>query len=151
MGRSKTPRNWNAKKTFAYGIQFDSRSEADYYMKLLADPAVGKVDVQPVFEIIPAYSVICRRCEGSGRQISTKTKREINCSLCSGKGSKTKAGAKYTADFKVYWKNGRTEIVDVKGGPASRDFSLRRKLLEQAIGQEVTIMEYTKAGWRRKR
>jgi hypothetical protein len=62
-----------------------------------------------------------------------------------------KAGAKYTADFKVYWKDGRTEIVDMKGGPASRDFSLRRKLIEQAIGEEVTVIEYKKAGWRRKR
>ncbi|OES45254.1 DUF1064 domain-containing protein [Domibacillus iocasae] len=144
-------RNWNAKKTFAFGKVFDSKAEAEYYKLLIADPNIENVEVQPVFDIIPAYSVICRRCEGSGRQISIKTKREINCSLCSGKGSKTKAGAKYTADFKVYWKGGRTEIIDVKGGPASRDFSLRRKLLEQAIGQEVTIMEYTKAGWRRKR
>lgn len=149
MKRSKTPRNWNAKKTFACGIQFDSRSETDYYMKLLAHPSVEKVEVQPVFDIIPVYSVICRRCEGAGRQQSKKTKR--NCKLCSGKGSKTKAGAKYTADFKVYWKDGRTEIVDVKGGPASRDFSLRRKLLEQAIEKEVTVMEYKNGTWRRKR
>ncbi|OES46021.1 hypothetical protein BA724_16785 [Domibacillus iocasae] len=77
MKRSKTPRNWNAKKTFAYGIQFDSRSEADYYIKLLADPAVEKVEVQPVFDIIPAYSVICRRCEEAGRQQNEKTKRLI--------------------------------------------------------------------------
>ncbi|MGG3452263.1 DUF1064 domain-containing protein [Domibacillus aminovorans] len=64
---------------------------------------------------------------------------------------KTKPGAKYTADFKVYYKGGRTETVDVKGGPASRDFSLRRKLLEKAIGQEVTVMEYNYGEWRRKR
>ncbi|WP_231373254.1 DUF1064 domain-containing protein [Bacillus sp. 37MA] len=75
----------------------------------------------------------------------------MNCTLCSGKGEKTKAGAKYTADFKVYYKDGRTEIVDVKGGPTSRDFPLRRKLLEKAIGQEVTVMEYSRGEWRRKR
>ncbi|MGG3452242.1 hypothetical protein [Domibacillus aminovorans] len=28
----------------------------------------------------------------------------------------------------MYWKDGCTEIYDIKGGPASRDFSLRRKL-----------------------
>ncbi|WP_281181986.1 hypothetical protein [Domibacillus iocasae] len=50
----------------------------------------------------------------------------------------------------MYWKDGRTEIIDVKGGPASRDFSLRRKLLEQAIEKEVTVMEYKNGTWRRR-
>ncbi|MGG3452144.1 hypothetical protein [Domibacillus aminovorans] len=36
----------------------------------------------------------------------------------------------------MYYKEGQTEIVDVKGGPASRDFSLRRKLLEKAVRGE---------------
>ncbi|MGG3450492.1 hypothetical protein ABER98_11505 [Domibacillus aminovorans] len=51
----------------------------------------------------------------------------------------------------MYWKDGRTEIYDIKGGPASRDFSLRRKLLEKVIGREVTVMEYSRDEWRRKR
>jgi hypothetical protein len=144
-------RNWNAKKTFVYGILFDSKAEADYYMLLLADPAVEKVEVQPVFDVIPSYTVTCHRCNGSGKRTSPKTGRAINCALCSGKGSKTKAGAKYTADFLVTYKDGQTEVFDVKGGPASRDFSLRRKLLEQAIGQEVTVMEYKNGKWNRKR
>ncbi|OKL37016.1 DUF1064 domain-containing protein [Domibacillus mangrovi] len=144
-------RNWNAKKTFVDGILFDSKAEADYYMLLLADPDIEKVEVQPVFEVIPSYQVTCYRCIGSGKQESLKTWKPINCTRCSGKGEKTKAGAKYTADFKVCYKDGRTEIVDVKGGPASRDFSLRRKLLEQAIGQEVTVMEYKSGLWKRKR
>ncbi|OAH59268.1 MULTISPECIES: DUF1064 domain-containing protein [Bacillaceae] len=144
-------RNWNAKKTFVYGILFDSKAEADFYMRLLADPDVEKVEVQPMFEIIPIYRVICRRCNGSGRLPSSKKGRAINCTLCSGKGEKMKIGAKYKADFKVYYKDGRTEIVDVKGGPASRDFSLRRKLLEKTIGQEVTVIEYNKGKWNRKR
>ncbi|OAH53872.1 hypothetical protein AWH48_11420 [Domibacillus aminovorans] len=144
-------RNWNAKKTFVYGILFDSKAEADYYKLLLADPDVEKVEVQPVFEIIPTYPVTCYRCNGSGKRTSPKTGKPINCTLCSGKGEKTKAGAKYTADFKVYYKDGWTEIVDVKGGPASRDFSLRRKLLEKAIGQEVTVIEYKHGEWKKKR
>ncbi|MGG3450220.1 DUF1064 domain-containing protein [Domibacillus aminovorans] len=144
-------RNWNAKKTYVYGILFDSKAEADYYMRLLADPSVEKVEVQPVFEVIPSYPVTCYRCNGSGKRTSPKTERPINCNRCSGKGLKTKPGAKYTADFKVYYKNGQTEIVDVKGGPASRDFPLRRKLLEKAIGQEVAVMEYSHSKWRRKR
>lgn len=61
-----------------------------------------------------------------------------------------KAGAKYTADFKIYYKEGRTEIIDVKCGPASRDFSLRRNLLEKAIGQEETVMEDSRGEWERK-
>lgn len=144
-------RNWNAKKTFVYGILFDSKAEADYYMLLLTDPDVEKVEVQPVFDVILSYTVTCYRCNGSGKRTSLKTGRAINCTLCSGKGKKTKAGAKYTADFKVYYKDGRREIIDVKGGPASRDFSLRRKLLEKAISQEVIVMEYNKGRWIRKR
>ncbi|OKL36977.1 DUF1064 domain-containing protein [Domibacillus mangrovi] len=144
-------RNWNAKKTFVNGILFDSKFEADYYMRLLADPDVEKVEVQPVFDVIPAYTVMYYRCNGSGKQPSLKTEKLINYTLCSGKGEKTKTGAKYTAEFKVYYKDGRTEIVDVKGGPAPRDFTLRRKLLEKAIGQEGTVIEYNKDKWNRKR
>jgi hypothetical protein len=34
--------------------------------------------------------------------------------------------------------------VKFEGGPALRDFSLRRKFLEQAIGKEVIVMEFKK-------
>ncbi|MET1029654.1 hypothetical protein [Domibacillus tundrae] len=39
-------------------------------------------------------------------------------------------------------------IVESGGGTTSWDFSIRRKLLEQAIGQGVTVIEY-KQGERR--
>ncbi|OAH59217.1 hypothetical protein AWH48_15850 [Domibacillus aminovorans] len=64
--------NWNAKKTFVYGILFDSKAEADYYKLLLADPAVEKVEVQPVFDVISSSRVTCYRCNGSGRRTSLK-------------------------------------------------------------------------------
>jgi len=144
-------RKWRAKKTVWNGRVYDSKAEADYHKLLSIDPAVQSVQVQPEFEVIPAYIVTCYRCEGTGRSISPKTGRAIQCSLCSGKGSKTKAGAKYTADFLVTYKNGWTEVVDIKGGPASRDFSLRRKLLEQQLGKEVVVMECNNGAWKRKR
>jgi hypothetical protein len=77
MKRAKGQRNWVAKKTFAFGKVFDSKAEARYYKLLLADPNVQKVETQPVFEIIADYQVICRCCEGSGRQKSDKTARLI--------------------------------------------------------------------------
>ncbi|WP_281247249.1 DUF1064 domain-containing protein [Domibacillus mangrovi] len=55
---------------------------------------------------------------------------------------------KYIADFKVYYKDSLLEIVDVKGRPISQDFSMQRKLLEKAIGQEVAVMEYSHGEWR---
>ncbi|MFL0365349.1 DUF1064 domain-containing protein [Pseudobacillus sp. 179-B 2D1 NHS] len=144
-------RKWIARKTRWNGNVYDSKAEADYHKLLTANPAVQSVQIQPEFEVIPAYTVICYRCEGTGLGISEKTGRVVQCSRCSGKGSKTKAGAKYTADFLVTYKNGWTEVVDIKGGPASRDFSLRRKLLEQQLGKEVVVMEYTNGAWKRKR
>ncbi|WP_203363059.1 DUF1064 domain-containing protein [Bacillus sp. REN10] len=144
-------RRWVAKKTRWNGRIYDSKAEAEYHKLLLADPDVQKIEVQPEFEIIPSYQVTCYRCEGTGKEKSLKTGRPVQCSLCSGKGLKRKAGAKYTADFLVTYKNGWKEVVDIKGGPASRDFSLRRKLLEQEIGAEVVVMELKNGIWRRKR
>ncbi|MGG3452243.1 DUF1064 domain-containing protein [Domibacillus aminovorans] len=69
--------NWNAKKTFVYGILFDSKAEVNYYLLLLADPDVEKVEVQPVFEIIPTYAVTCYGCNGSGKRTSPRTGRPI--------------------------------------------------------------------------
>ncbi|WP_281247250.1 DUF1064 domain-containing protein [Domibacillus mangrovi] len=66
-------RNWNVKKIYVYGVLYDSKSEAGYYMRLLADQTVEKVEVQPVFEVIPSYPVKCYRCNGSGKQTSPKT------------------------------------------------------------------------------
>ncbi|OAH57758.1 hypothetical protein AWH48_01695 [Domibacillus aminovorans] len=57
---------------------FNSKAEADYYLILLADTDIEKVEVQPVFEVIPSYPVTCYRCNGLGKgQAQKRENRSI--------------------------------------------------------------------------
>lgn len=147
MPKQAKQRKFNATKVTIDGIEFDSTTEAAYYQKLKRDPAVKEVKVQPVYQIIPSYTVVCKRCGGSGKLPSPRTGNPINCSLCNGRQKREKAGAIYTADFKVMYIDGFEEIIDVKGGPVTRDFPLRRKLLEKAIGQELVVVRLKDKEW----
>lgn len=143
----RQPRQFHKKQTEIDGITFDSLTEAAYYDKLKRDPAVKEIIPQPQFRIIENYKVTCKRCGGSGRQTSKRTGNLINCSLCRGRGKREKSGAVYTADFKVTYIDGFVEYIDVKGGPVTRDFPLRRKLFEQAIGQELIVVRLKNKEW----
>lgn len=143
----KQQRQFISTKIAIDGIEFDSKTEAAYYQKLKRDPTVKDIKVQPFYQIIPTYSVVCKRCGGTGKLPSKKTGNPINCSLCNGKREREKAGAIYTADFKVTYIDGYEEIIDVKGGPVTRDFPLRRKLLEKAIGQELIVVRLKDKEW----
>lgn len=61
------------------------------------------------------------------------------CHFCM-KGKREKSGAKYTAEFRVTYFNGFVEVIDSKGGPVGRDFTLRQKLFELKAGMEVIVM-----------
>jgi len=143
----RQPRQFRSKKVTVDGVEFDSATEAAYYKKLKRDPAVKDIEVQPQFQIIDRYTVACKRCSGTGRQFSSKTGNPVKCSLCRGKGEREKPGAVYTADFRVTFIDGFEEIMDVKGGPVTRDFPLRRKLLEQAIGKELVVVRHKDKEW----
>lgn len=147
MPKQAKQRKFNATKITIDEIEFDSKTEAAYYQKLKRDPAVKNVEIQPAFQIIPSYTVVCKRCGGTGKRTSPKTGNLINCSLCRGRTKREKAGAIYTADFKVTYIDGFEEIIDVKGGPVTRDFPLRRKLLEKAIGQELVVVRLKGKEW----
>lgn len=129
------------------GILFDSRTEADYYKHLEKDDSILDIELQPQYQIIKPYKVVCGRCKGVGTILNVRTSNYNKCRLCGGKGVKMKAGAIYTADFKILFKDGSYEIVDVKGGPAGKDFSLRRKLLESKSGQEVVVIRFKGKQW----
>ncbi|MEV9640447.1 DUF1064 domain-containing protein [Mammaliicoccus sciuri] len=144
---SRQPRRFHKKSVEIDGITFDSLTEAAYYEHLKRDPVVKDIVTQPQFKIIENYMVTCKRCGGSGRQPSKRTGNPINCSLCRGKGERQKSGAVYTADFKVTYIDGFVEYVDVKGGPVTRDFPLRRKLFEQATGQELVVVRLNHKEW----
>lgn len=145
--RPKKSRQFHKKSIEVDGITFDSLTEAAYYDYLKRDPAVEEIEPHPQFAIIDKYTVVCKRCTGSGKRESERTGKPINCKLCSGKGKREKTGAGYTADFKVTYTNGWIEYIDVKGGPVTRDFPLRRKLFEKAIGQELIVVRLKHKEW----
>ena len=51
---------------------------------------------------------------------------------------------RYTGDFLLTYPSGEIVVIDAKGGPTSRDYVLRRKLLRALYGIEVQE-------WRRER
>lgn len=116
-------------------------------MYLEADENVLHIELQPVCQIIEPYQVTCKRCRGAGNRRNIKTSNMNKCNLCKGTGTRTKIGAVYTADFKVTYKDGYTEVIDVKGGPVTRDFPLRKKLLECITGQEVVVVRWKSNEW----
>lgn len=94
---------YGAKKTTIDGHTFDSKREAQYYNDLKLLQRVGvvvEVKLQPKFELQPGF-------KHRGRKILPIT---------------------YTADFLVTYKDGRVEVVDVKG-MKTQQYQLRKKML----------------------
>lgn len=97
------PKFNNKKVTFA-GHTFDSKAELAYYKKLLRLQAAGKVEaiqLQPVFLLQEGFLK-------NGVEHKKIT---------------------YIADFRVYYTNGKVDIVDVKG-VETEVFRIKRKLFE---------------------
>ncbi len=138
---------YNARKVMFRGIEFDSKAEFEYYLMLKNDKLVKHIELQPQYTIIDPYEVLCRKCDGRGRVLNEKTLNFNKCKACKGSGKKKKQGAIYTADFKVIYIDGEEKIIDIKGGPVSKDFTLRRKLFEIQTGKELTVIKKTKQGW----
>ncbi|WP_172369588.1 DUF1064 domain-containing protein [Sporosarcina jiandibaonis] len=145
--QQKRSRNFNNKKIEHNGITYDSQTEFLYHQYLLKEPAVKTIEVQPTYQIIEPYKVVCKRCAGTGKLPSKKTGNPINCSLCRGKTKREKGGAIYTADFKVTYIDGYEEVIDVKGGPVTDVFSLRRRLFEAKTGIELIIIRHKNNEW----
>lgn len=102
MRNSKKSKYLNKKKTVD-GITFDSQKEAEYYCQLkffLKAGYVTKIERQVAYELQPAF-----RHEGKGER-----------------------AIKYLADFRVTYKDGHVEVVDVKG-MRTDVYRLKRKLL----------------------
>lgn len=99
------PKNkYNAVKMEINGIVFDSKKEANYYSYLLALKEQGKIDnikMQVEYLLQPAFI----------RENGEKVKN-----------------IKYYADFVVTYKNGTTEVIDVKGR-RTKEYSIKRKML----------------------
>ncbi|CAM2830157.1 DUF1064 domain-containing protein [Hathewaya histolytica] len=94
---------YNNKKVIYNGIKFASKMERDYYIYILGlkeDGVVADIELQPVFLLQEKFKY----------------------------GNKTIRSIKYKADFRVAYKDGHTEVIDVKG-TVTDVFKIKRKML----------------------
>ena len=99
MGYNK----YNNKKTIVDGIKFDSEMESHYYLYLKHLKEIGEV---VDFVLQPTYLL------QEGFNLNGKRIRAIT----------------YKADFKVIYKDGHEEVIDVKG-KLTEEFKIKRKML----------------------
>ena len=91
------------KKTMVDGIKFDSEMESHYYIYLKQLKEMGEV---VDFVLQPTYLL------QEGFDLNGKRIRPIT----------------YKADFKVIYKDGHEEVIDVKG-KLTEEFKIKRKML----------------------
>ena len=91
------------KKTMVDGIKFDSEMESHYYIYLKQLKEIGEVID---FVLQPTYLL------QEGFDLNGKRIRPIT----------------YKADFKVIYKDGHEEVIDVKG-KLTEEFKIKRKML----------------------
>lgn len=118
----------NVKQTID-GVTFDSKRESDYYLQLKLLQKTGEVtDIgfHPKYILQPGYRKCCGNVwvDKPGNGIKGATV----CGNCKKKMPKTSA-ITYSADFSVTYKDGHTEIIDVKG-METESFKIKRKLFE---------------------
>jgi len=95
------------------GYTFDSQRERDYYLEYKLDPEVVNLTVHPRYELTPKYT----NAEGVKRRAQH-----------------------YVADFLVTYRDGREEVVDVKG-MITPVFKIKQVLYEMRYGKVITIVK----------
>ncbi|MES9730279.1 DUF1064 domain-containing protein [Bacillus sp. AP50] len=125
--RKKKTGRINSRKTVVQGIEFDSKTEAEYYLVLKSNPEVVEIELQPQYMLLEGFYITTR--EGK-----RKKRRDW----------------KFTADFLVTYKDGTQEVIDVKGYANDR-FPYMKKMFEYRYKQElVVVMKDKQKGWIRK-
>ena len=138
-----------SKQTEVNGIVFDSKLEARYYQHLILQPDIEKIEVQPEYILLEPFTIPCTNCKGGGKIPSPKTGKPIQCKKCKGAGERERSGWKYKADFRVTYKTGEIEIIDVKGGFINERFPHVKKLFEYKYRQELIVVKEDGPGWKR--
>lgn len=115
------------KVTYLDGYKFDSRKEANHYLRLKVDLHDGKISnlrLQVPYELVPAIY------EDEIKHLKTKDKVIRRC---------VQRAIVYVADF-VYEDNttGKTVVVDVKG-KKTKEYILKKKLMRALSG--ISIVE----------
>lgn len=122
--RKKKTGRINSRKTVALGIEFDSKTEAEYYLVLKSNPEVVEIELQPQYMLLEGFYITTR--EGK-----RKKRRDW----------------KFTADFLVTYKDGTQEVIDVKGYANDR-FPYFKKMFEHRYQQELVVVKKDKQkGW----
>lgn len=114
---------FNAKKTIIDGIQFDSAIEGDYYAYLQRLKRLGQIKeftMQPAFVLLEGFE----------------------------KHGKKHNPIKYKADFQVWYNDGTTKVIDVKG-MKTPEFKLKEKLYAKQYDVELICICHSKidGGW----
>jgi len=118
-------RKYRNKKMVVDGIQFDSRREGQYYVKLKLLLAAGEISdlrLQVPYEIIPAIY------KDEVKHLKTKDKVVRKC---------VQRATTYVADF-VYVDNatGETKVVDTKGF-RTKEYKLKKKMMLAFNGIDI--------------
>ncbi|MGG3528941.1 DUF1064 domain-containing protein [Bacillus pseudomycoides] len=125
--RKKKTGRINSRKTVVLGIEFDSKTEAEYYLFLKSNPEVVEIKLQPQYMLLEGFYITTR----DGKR---KKRRDW----------------KFTADFLVTYKDGTQEVIDVKSYANDR-FPYMKKMFEYRYKQElVVVMKDKQKGWIRK-
>ncbi|MGY4559450.1 DUF1064 domain-containing protein [Bacillus thuringiensis] len=122
--RKKKTGRINSRKTVVLGIEFDSKTEAEYYLVLKSDSEVVEIELQPQYMLLEGFYITTR----GGKR---KKRRDW----------------KFTADFLVTYKDGTQEVIDVKGYANDR-FPYFKKMFEHRYQQELVVVKKDKQkGW----
>ena len=122
-GRSK----YHSRKTWAFGIQFDSKREAERFMELKELEAKGKIHdikMQVKFVLIPAQ----------------KEPDIVGVKGGKIKGRTLEREASYIADFTYFTKDGTFIVEDVKG-VRTPEYILKRKMMLYMCGIRIKEVE----------
>lgn len=139
-----------AKKRVIDGHEFHSTEEAEYYEYLKVQDDVVDIVIQPQYTFMNAFYIKCGRCD-EGYVTSPRTGNKIKCKTCRGTAKRKRQPWTYTGDFKVTYSNGKSEVIDIKGGWKNERFNLVRKMYEHTYGKELAvIVKDKKKGWVRK-
>lgn len=119
--RRKT--KYNNKKVIVDGIEFDSKTESDFYLHLKELKEKGEIkdfELQPPFTLQEGFRY-------KGRWIHP---------------------IKYIADFRVVNNDGTTYVVDIKGMETA-DFKIKKKIYMKKFPEELKLITFSKidGGW----
>lgn len=121
------PRKYGNKPVTIEGIRFASKKEGYYYLALKDRVDSGEISnlrMQVPYEIVPAVY------ETQTIHLKTKDKQVTKC---------VQKAVHYVADFVYTDRDGIDQVIDVKGGSATKtkEYLLKKKMMRAFLGIEI--------------